>query len=126
MTIALWCVLAAAVLPYVGAVAAKLGGRMPPNANHNPREWLQQLDGWPKRANWYQQNAFEAFPAFAAAVIIAEFLHAPQGRIDMLALAFIGFRLAHFVCYVADRAKLRSLVWGGGIVCVVWLFALGA
>jgi uncharacterized MAPEG superfamily protein len=126
MTVAFWCVLAAAVLPYLGTLTAKIGGRMPPKANHHPREWLDRLEGWPKRAHWYQQNSFEAFPAFAAAVVVASLAHAPQARLDRLALAFIGFRLLHFLFYLADRAPLRSLVWMGGIACVVWIFLLGA
>ncbi|SFF25629.1 Uncharacterized conserved protein, MAPEG superfamily [Fontimonas thermophila] len=126
MSIAYWCVVIAAFLPFLGTLAAKIGGRMPVSANHNPREWLDQIGGWQKRAHWYQLNSFEAFPAFAAAVLIATELQAPQARIDQLAMAFIGFRLAYFVCYVADWATLRSLVWFGGIACTLWLFLLGA
>jgi uncharacterized MAPEG superfamily protein len=126
MTIALWCVLAAALLPYLGTLGAKAGGRMPTRANQSPREWLDKLEGWPKRAHWYQQNSFEAFPAFAAAVIVAQMLHAPQPRLDMLALAFIAFRLLHFAFYLANIAPMRSLVWMGGMACVIWLFVLGA
>jgi uncharacterized MAPEG superfamily protein len=126
MTVAFWCVLAAALLPFLGTVAAKGGGRMPIRNNRNPREWLDQLEGWPKRAHWFQQNSFEAFPAFAAAVIIAQLAHGPQGKIDVLAMAFIGFRLLHLLFYLADIATARSVVWFGGIICVVWLFLLGA
>ncbi|MBX6421237.1 MAG: MAPEG family protein [Nevskia sp.] len=126
MTTAFWCVLIAALLPYLGTIAAKAGGRMPVKDNARPREWLEQLQGWPKRAHWYQLNSFEAFPAFAAAVIVATLAHVPQGRIDQLAVAFVVLRLVHFVCYLADWATLRSLVWFGGIACVVWLFVAGA
>ena len=126
MTVAFWCVLIAALLPYLGTLSAKIGGRMAPQANHNPREFLDGLKGWPKRAHWYQLNSFEAFPPFAAAVIVATLARAPQGRIDALAVAFIVLRLLHYICYVSDRATLRSLVWAGGAVCTVWLFVLGA
>jgi uncharacterized MAPEG superfamily protein len=126
MTIAYWCILIAALLPYLGTGTAKAGGRMPIPANHNPREWLEQLDGWRKRAHWYQLNSFEAFPAFAAAVIVASLVQAPQASIDTLAMAFIGFRLAHYVFYLADLAMLRTTVWLGGVACVIWLFLLGA
>jgi uncharacterized MAPEG superfamily protein len=126
MTIAFWCVLIAALLPYLGTLTAKIGGRMPIPANHGPREWLEQLTGWSKRAHWYQLNSFEAFPAFAAAVLIATYLQADQSSVDRLAMAFIGFRIAHFACYLADWSMARSVVWFGGAVCVVWLFILGA
>ena len=126
MTTAYWCVFIAALLPYLGTATAKAGGRMPIPANHEPREWLETLSGWKKRAHWYQLNSFEAFPAFAAAVIIASLLQAPQTRIDQLALAFIAFRVAHYVCYLADWAIPRTFVWIGGFACVIWLFLLGA
>jgi uncharacterized MAPEG superfamily protein len=126
MSTAFWCVFVAALLPYLGTGSAKGGGRMPAPANASPREWLEQLTGWKKRAHWYQLNSFEAFPAFAAAVLIAAYTQAPQLRIDQLALAFVGFRLAHFVCYIADWATLRSAVWFGSMGCVIWLFLLAA
>lgn len=126
MTVAFWCVLVAAVLPYLGTLGAKAGGRMPMGANHNPREWLDQLQGWPKRAHWAQQNSFEAFPAFAAAVIVAQLAHGPQGKIDVLALCFIGLRLLYLLFYLADIATARTLAWMGAMACVVWLFFVGA
>lgn len=126
MTIAYWCILAAAALIYIATGLAKGGGRMPPKANHNPREWLDKLQGWPKRAHYAQQNSFEVFPIFAAAVIVAELAHAPQGKIDTLAMSFIGLRVVYLVLYLADLAHPRTLVWFGGIACVVWLFVLGA
>lgn len=124
MHVAYTCVLIAALLPFLGTVTAKAGGRMSPRANHHPREWLEQLAGWQKRAHWYQLNSFEAFPMFAAAVIVATLAQAPQARIDLLAEAFIAFRFAHYICYVADWAPIRTLVWFGGMVCTVWLFVL--
>ena len=126
MTIAFWCVLAAAALIYIATGLAKVGGRMPPRDNHAPREWLDRQKGWPKRAHWAQQNGFEVFPIFAAAVIIAQLAHAPQGRVDTLALSFVGLRVVYLILYLADLAHLRTLAWFGGMVCIVWLFCLGA
>ena len=126
MTIAFWCVLAAAALIYIATSLAKFGGRMPPKANHSPREWLDKLQGWPKRAHFAQQNSFEVFPIFAAAVIIAQLAHAPQGRVDNLALAFIACRVLYLILYLADQAMLRTTLWFAGMVCVVMLFFAGA
>ncbi len=126
MTIAFWCVLAAAALIYIATSLAKFGGRMPPKANHSPREWLDKLQGWPKRAHFAQQNGFEVFPIFAAAVIIAQLAHAPQGRVDNLALAFIACRVVYLILYLADIAYARTAVWAAGMACIVWLFCLGA
>ena len=119
MTTAYWCVLIAGLLPYLATVTAKAGARFD---NNNPRDWLAKQEGWRRRANAAQSNSFEAFPFFAAAVIVAHLTHAPQGRVDLLALGFIAARVAYVAAYLADIAPLRSLVWMGGLGCVVALF----
>jgi uncharacterized MAPEG superfamily protein len=121
MTTAFWCVFAAALLPYLAVALAKA---QPGFDNNSPRVWLEQLSGWRKRAYWAHQNSFEAFAPFAAAVIIAHLAHAPQGRIDMLALAFVALRLVYIGLYIADAALLRTLVWAAGMACVVGLFLI--
>ncbi|HSO05839.1 MAG TPA: MAPEG family protein [Pelomicrobium sp.] len=123
MTIAYWCVLAAAVLPYVSVAFAKY---RPDYDNARPREWLARLDGFRARAVWAHHNAFEAFPPFAAGVIIAHLAGAPQGRIDALALAFIAARIAYTACYLLDRPTPRSIVWTVGFACVIGLFVAAA
>jgi uncharacterized MAPEG superfamily protein len=40
-----------------------------------------------------------------------------------LALAFIALRIAYTGAYVADKHLLRSILWAGGMACVVGLFA---
>ncbi len=128
MTIAYWCVLAALVLPYLYIGYAKFtGGDFGPKQNHNPREFLEKLEGARKRAFWAQQNSFEVTPGFAAAVIIAQQIsEAGQGTIDGLALTFVASRVLYGICYIADWASIRSLVWAVGMVCIVALFAVSA
>ena len=123
MTIAYWCILAAALLPYVWVGAAKSA---PGYNNAAPRAFLDTLSDWRRRATWAQLNAFEAFPPFAAGVIIAHQLNAPQAWIDLLALGFIGLRLVHGIAYIGDWPTPRSLAWVGGIACVVTLFVIAA
>ena len=120
MTIAFWCVLVAGFLPYFGTLTAKIGGERFDNSN--PRDWLDAQSGFRKRANAAQHNSFEAFPFFAAAVIIAHVAGAPQGRIDLFAVVFLLARLFYIAFYVADMATLRSLAWFVGIGSVVALF----
>lgn len=122
MTTALWCVLIAGLLPYLAAVTAKAGARFD---NRNPRDWLARQEGYRKRANAAQANAFEAFPLFAVAVIVAMLLEAPQAKVDMLAIGFIVARIAYFGCYLANWATLRSLAWFAGLVCAVTIFTAG-
>lgn len=115
-TIAYWCVLVAALLPVLCAGIAKRGmfrtsRREGGYDNNNPRAWLAQQTDWRARANAAQANTFEALPFFFAAVIIAHLLQANQTRLDILALLFIGLRLAYIVMYVGNLATARSVVW---------------
>ena len=50
---------------------------------------------------------------------------AAQGRVDMLALAFIGLRLVYGILYLANLASLRSLVWMAALVCTIMIFVAG-
>jgi uncharacterized MAPEG superfamily protein len=121
MTFAYWMLLVAALLPYFTIGLAKSGGF----DNHAPRPSLESLAGWRRRAVWAHHNHFEAFPVFAAAVIVAELEHASQSRIDLLAGIFVLLRLIYTALYLADQATLRSIVWSLGLVVVIWLFVLG-
>lgn len=124
MTTAYWCVLAAALMPYVAVSIAKSGGERFDNSN--PRLWLEKQQGFRARANAAQANSFEAFPFFAAAVIVAHLTQAPQDRIDALAVMFVLARVAFIVFYVADWHWARSIAWTIGIVATITIFVSGA
>lgn len=126
MTIAYWCVLAAILLPYIWTGVAKFTSGFRPRDNHNPREYLERLEGPAKRAHWAQLNTFESIPGFMAAVIIAHLAGAPQSTVDAIAVTYIGLRLVYGVLYITDKARLRSLVWAGGVACIVALFVVSA
>jgi uncharacterized MAPEG superfamily protein len=123
MTIAYWCVLAMIIYPYIFTVIAKWNNRYD---NHNPREYLKNTTGWRWRANCVQMNSFEALPAFGIAVIIATLAHAPQARIDLLAVIFVIARIIYGICYLADKSSLRTLIWFVGLVSVLLLMLAGA
>jgi uncharacterized MAPEG superfamily protein len=123
MTIAFWCVLVAAFLPFPFTLAAKWSRRFD---NHHPRDYLDRVEGWRRRAHATQLNSFEAFPAFAAAVIINRIVAGPNAVADALALSFIGFRVAYGLLYIANLATLRSVAWFGGAMCCVALFVTAA
>lgn len=123
MTFAYWCVLAAALLPYVTIAFAKYDRGY---NNRSPREWEAGLEGRARRAVSAHQNHFEAFAPFAAAVIIAQLARVQQAPIDVLAGAFILARIAYTWAYLADRHALRSLLWMAGLACVIGLFAASA
>src|SRR5258708_13651230 len=88
MTIAYWMLIAAVMMPYLTIALAKSAGGVD---NRAPRPSLESLSGWRQRADWAHRNHFEAFPAFAAAVFVAELTHAPQSRIDQLGISASGY-----------------------------------
>ncbi len=56
-------------------------------------------------------------------MIIAQLAQtAPQGTIDGIAVAFVLSRVLYGVCYIADWASARSLVWFFGMGCIIALF----
>lgn len=124
MTIALWCVFIAGALPYVATIIAKSGRRN--YDNRAPRDWLAHQEGFRKRANAAQMNSFEAFPYFAAAVIVAHVVKGELPAVNALAIAFIAARLIYLALYLSNRSSLRSLVWFAGLGCVVAIFLVAA
>lgn len=124
MTIAYWCVLIAGILPYGLIFIAKAGAKG--FDNRAPRDWYGRAEGYRQRAVWAQQNSYEIFPLFAAAVIIAHLGGATQAWIDALAIAFVASRIAFGACYIADLHLARSLVWTLGFGCCVALFIIAA
>lgn len=125
MTFAYLCILIAALLPYVWTVVAKTSA--PKFDNRDPRGWLEkQQNPRVRRADAAQKNAFEAFPAFAASVLMAQLAGVDPQRIAWLAVGFIVFRILHGLFYVANNHKMRSLAWFAGFACVVALFVMAA
>lgn len=123
MTIAYWCVLAAGLLPFVAITFAKWD-KSYLRSNVAPREWEAKLQGMQARAHAAHLNSFEAFPLFAAGVIIASLCKAPQATIDGIAIAFVVTRLVYIACYLGNLAPLRSLVWMVGMGLNVALFVI--
>jgi uncharacterized MAPEG superfamily protein len=123
MSAAHWCVLLAALMPYPLTVLAKGGGGYD---NHDPRNPAVWADGFRRRAHGAQHNAFEAFPPFAAAVIIAWQLGARREWLDGLAVVWVLLRIAYTCAYLGDRPSLRSTLWTLAFVVVISIFLLGA
>ena len=123
MTLAFWCVFAAAVLPFLFAAGAKWSKGYD---NANPRNYLAATTGWRQRAYWAHLNTFEAFPPFAAAVVIAHVVKGPLAAADCLAVGFVALRVVYGLCYIGNAATLRSVVWIAAQLCVVGLFIVAA
>jgi uncharacterized MAPEG superfamily protein len=120
MTLAYWVIVFVIFLPLIWVGIAKANA--PGYDNSKPRVWLAHLEGAAQRANWAQQNAYEAFPPFAAAVIIAHLNGAPQLTVDIIAGIFLAARIAHGILYILDKSMLRSLVWLVGFGSTIALF----
>ncbi len=123
MTTAYWMILVAGLLPYWPTVASKWRRDYD---NAAPRANVERLQPRQQRAYWAQLNAFEAFPLFAAAVIIAHLAQGAQAWVDGLAVAFVGFRIGYTLAYLYDRPTARSLLWTGGLLCIIGLFIAAA
>ncbi|WP_158922304.1 MAPEG family protein [Acidisphaera sp. S103] len=121
MTIAELCLLGAVVLTILSIMPAKLSGRREYD-NGNPRDPNYFTPGLRTRSLGAHQNGFEAFPFFAAAVILAEMRAVPQGRVDALAIAFLVARVVYVLLYLGDRPSLRSMVWSVGFACNLAIF----
>lgn len=129
-TVAYWCVLVAALLPYLCAYLAKSSGFGKPRRdggydNHDPRAWLARQTEWHARANAAQANSFEALPFFIGAVVIAHQLGAPQARVDILAMLFVTLRVIYIAMYVAGLPTVRSAVWAAALLANVAILLAG-
>lgn len=124
MTFAFWCIMGAGILPILTVACAKWGARGFDNAA--PRAWLERQQGLRQRADYAHRNHFEAFPFFAAAVLVAALAHAPQGRVDALAGAFIVLRLIYTGLYLGNLPTLRSTAWTLAYLCVLAIFVVAA
>ncbi|MBW9336240.1 hypothetical protein FEE59_22235 [Herbaspirillum sp. RU 5E] len=124
MTLSYWCILIAGLMPVFTIAVAKYGRRDFDNAE--PRAWLDKQTGVRRRADYAHRNHFEAFPFFAAAVLVAQQVGAPQGQIDIAALVFIVARILYTVLYLTDKPSPRSAVWLVGYLSVIALFVIAA
>jgi uncharacterized MAPEG superfamily protein len=130
MTLADVCILVACLLPIACAGIAKSAGFTKPRReggfdNHNPRQWLANLQGWQARAHAAQLNSFEALPVFIAGVLVAQRLGASQDTVNALAIAFVLLRVGFIGAYLADRALVRSVLWVLALLCSVAMFFVG-
>jgi len=125
MTIAEWCVFGTVMLYLMTIVPIKwIGFRRYDNAR--PRDPAFYDEPLRARALGAHQNGIEAFPFFAAAVLLAEFRAAPQSLINELAVLFLIVRIAYVLTYVGDRPRLRSILWSVGFLINIAIFFMPA
>ncbi|MEN8425672.1 MAPEG family protein [Acinetobacter schindleri] len=120
----IYLILAACLLPYVFTMIAKKAGGFKAKDNQNPRDFLEQSTGVAKRAHAVQQNSFESLPLFIAAVLMAEYLVMPQSLIMTFGIGYLIFRVLYGICYLANWATLRSIMWLLSMLCPIALLLL--
>ncbi|AMS13515.1 MULTISPECIES: MAPEG family protein [Pseudomonas] len=122
MSIAFWCVFISALLIYVARIpVARAMKEQGGYDNHLPRQQQTQLTGFGARAVAAHQNSFEAFMLFAVGVLMAHTTQTQGWLIDGLAIVFVITRVIYLLCYWADLAWQRSLVWFIGLLCSLLL-----
>jgi uncharacterized MAPEG superfamily protein len=125
MTIAEWCIFASLML-YLLCIAAVRWLRFGHFENAKPRDPAFYDDPIAARALGAHQNGIEAFPFFAAAVLLAEFRACPQNLINELAMLFVIVRIAYVFTYIGNRPTLRTILWGIGLAINIAIFFMPA
>ena len=120
----IYLILIACLLPYVFTVIAKKTAGFKGRDNQNPRDFLAKTTGLAARANAAQQNSFESLPLFIAAILMAEYMVVPQTVIMTFGIAYIVLRIVYGICYLANWATLRSIVWILSLLCPICLLLL--
>ena len=121
MTIAEWCVFGTLLLYLLTIGSIKwIGFRRFDNSK--PRDPAFYEGPIAARVLGAHQNGIEAFPFFAAAVLLAEFRSCPQRLIDELAVLFLIVRIAYVFTYLGNRPTLRSILWSIGFAINLGIF----
>lgn len=116
MTIAIWCIMIAATLPYIPYSFVK--GLDP----IQPRHHAGELVGQAARAYGAHLNGLETFPWFAAAVIVAHMVGGPSRVADILAVVYVLVRVGHMTAYFAGRQPLRTAAFAIGQLIALAIF----
>jgi uncharacterized MAPEG superfamily protein len=126
MTIPFLCILIVFLLNVLSKAPVALAMAREPGGydNKTPRDQQAALTGWGRRAVAAHLNGFEAFPPFAAAVLVAIVAGADPIWTNRLAVVFVAARALYTPLYILDLDLLRSTVWSVGFLATAALFLL--
>jgi len=126
MTTTFLCILIAFLLTMASKAPVALAMAREPGGydNKTPRDQQSGLTGWGRRAVAAHLNGFEAFPPFAAAVLVAVATGADPAWTARLAVVFVVARALYTPLYILNLDRLRSSVWSVGFLATVALFLL--
>ena len=116
MNTLIYCLIAAALLPYLAKIPVaiamnKLGGY----DNNHPREQQAKLQGFGARALAAHQNAFESLIVFSASILLAIATNTVNESVQLFAILHIGFRVAYHILYLVNIGVMRSICWAVAI-----------
>lgn len=89
-----------------------------------PRALFDKLPPYAQRATWAHENAFETFPLFAAAVLMAYVTGQNSELASWCAIAYVVARSFYPIFYILNVPLARSLMFGIGSASTIILFAL--
>jgi len=92
--------------------------------NNDPRAQQARLEGLGRRAMGAHHNAFEAFAPFAIGVLAAMQRSPHRDAIVGACIGFVVVRTVYMIAYLADKAGLRSGMWGLGMIAIATLMTL--
>lgn len=92
--------------------------------NRHPRAQQARLTGFGARALAAHQNMIEAFPLFAAGVLLVMVTGTTGFWASVLAVVFVGARIVYTIFYLGDFPILRSMTWGVGFAASLGLMVL--
>ena len=128
MTIPLWTLVFATLMPYLlfGLAAPQRVKQFGNLELNHPRQQTARLEGLGARLIAAQNNGFEALAVYAPAVLVAHVVGADAGHATILALVFVGARALHALFYALDKAPLRTLSFGVGLLASLGFYVIAA
>lgn len=123
MPIAYWRVFTGGLLPILVVFIAKADPRLDV---YNPRDVHALQTGIRKRAYGAHLNGLEAFPFFAASVLVAYARGVDPWMLDGAALGWVGTRILYTAVYLADLGHVRPFVWVLSVLISAGIFILPA
>jgi uncharacterized MAPEG superfamily protein len=128
MTIPLWTLLVATLLPYVWFTLANPLRKQEFGTldNHHPRLQEAKQSGRGARANGASLNAFEALAVYAPAVLTAHIQSPASELAPKLALAWVALRVGHGILYIANKPAGRTACFALGSFCALALYLVAA
>lgn len=125
MTVDLWTVFAAVILPYVPYLMVGFHkNRRGIYDPANPRDSNALLEGWSLRAKGAETNAWEALAQYLGVTFVAYQAHADPQLLAALGGAWVVARLAYYAAYIAGYGRLRIALWFLGLGLLLSRFGI--